>query len=149
MCNRMCICLQWPVGVSSNPIGVCVIKLLADDKQWASISWVMSFHWFQIVEWPVEDKVVGASINSVAMDPDLQYTVALTDKNIVVILKRAECWGTGRHQQLGLSSHETASQYFCRAAFQSPFPSHLSMCSWTSFPGLWRKKEKKTVQSVL
>ncbi|XP_062341344.1 leucine-rich repeat and WD repeat-containing protein 1 [Osmerus eperlanus] len=45
----------------------------------------------EILELPVEDKFVGASINSVAMDPDLQYTVALTDKNIVVILKRDEC----------------------------------------------------------
>ena len=34
--------------------------------------------------------VEGPSINSVAMDPELQYLVALSDKNMVIVWKRAE-----------------------------------------------------------
>ncbi|XP_055004872.1 leucine-rich repeat and WD repeat-containing protein 1 isoform X2 [Boleophthalmus pectinirostris] len=48
----------------------------------------------QILEWPSvrNDKgpVEGPSINSVAMDPELQYLVALTDCNLVVVWRREE-----------------------------------------------------------
>lgn len=32
----------------------------------------------------------GPSINSVAMDPELQFLVALSDKNMVIVWKREE-----------------------------------------------------------
>jgi len=32
----------------------------------------------------------GPSINSVAMDPELHYLVALSDKNMVIVWKREE-----------------------------------------------------------
>ena len=49
----------------------------------------------QVLEWPspvLTDKgpVEGPTINSVAMDPELRYLVALTDKNMVVVWKRAD-----------------------------------------------------------
>ncbi|KAK7925229.1 hypothetical protein WMY93_007539 [Mugilogobius chulae] len=49
----------------------------------------------QILEWPAPHKkdkgpVEGPSINSVTMDPELQYLVALTDRNMVVVWKREE-----------------------------------------------------------
>lgn len=49
---------------------------------------------FQVLEWPSPVRngavpVEGPSINSVAMDPELRYLVALSDKNMVVIWKRA------------------------------------------------------------
>ncbi|KAM6970043.1 leucine-rich repeat and WD repeat-containing protein 1 [Aplochiton taeniatus] len=47
----------------------------------------------EILEWPSPVKkgggpVEGPSINSVAMDPELQYLVALSDKNMVLVWKR-------------------------------------------------------------
>ncbi|XP_061754990.1 leucine-rich repeat and WD repeat-containing protein 1 [Nerophis ophidion] len=47
----------------------------------------------EVLQWPapvckVLGKVEGPSINSVAMDPDFQYLVALSDKNMVVVWKR-------------------------------------------------------------
>lgn len=48
---------------------------------------------FQVLEWPSPVRsgsgpVEGPSINSVAMDPELRYLVALSDKNMVVVWKR-------------------------------------------------------------
>lgn len=53
---------------------------------------------FQILEWPGPvRKGVGAmkapSINSVATDPDLQFAVALSDQNMVIVWKRVETGG--------------------------------------------------------
>lgn len=47
----------------------------------------------QILEWPTPlrngfGKVEGTAINSVTMDPELQYLVAVTDKNMVLVWKR-------------------------------------------------------------
>ncbi|KAJ8402259.1 hypothetical protein AAFF_G00371240 [Aldrovandia affinis] len=47
----------------------------------------------EILDWPSPVKkglgtVAGPSINSVAMDPDLQYLVALSDKNMAVVWRR-------------------------------------------------------------
>ncbi|MEQ2238654.1 hypothetical protein ILYODFUR_035363 [Ilyodon furcidens] len=47
----------------------------------------------EVLEWPTPVRkglgpIEGPSINSVAMDPELHYLVALTDKNMVVIWKR-------------------------------------------------------------
>ncbi|KAM4726621.1 leucine-rich repeat and WD repeat-containing protein 1 [Anableps anableps] len=47
----------------------------------------------QVLEWPTPVReglggIEGPSINSVAMDPELHYLVALTDKNMAVIWKR-------------------------------------------------------------
>ncbi len=49
---------------------------------------------FQVLEWPSPVRagmgsLEGTSINSIAMDPDLRYLVALTDKNMAVVWKRA------------------------------------------------------------
>ncbi|XP_072303092.1 leucine-rich repeat and WD repeat-containing protein 1 isoform X1 [Eucyclogobius newberryi] len=49
----------------------------------------------QILEWPAPHKkaggpVEGPSINSVTMDPELQYLVALTDRNMVLVWKKEE-----------------------------------------------------------
>ncbi|CAG5870982.1 unnamed protein product [Menidia menidia] len=49
----------------------------------------------EVLEWPSPMKsglghMEGPSINSVAMDPELQYLVALSDKNMVIIWKREE-----------------------------------------------------------
>lgn len=48
---------------------------------------------FQIFEWPAPVRkgvgpMKGPSINSVATDPDLQYAVALSDQNMVIVWKR-------------------------------------------------------------
>lgn len=48
---------------------------------------------FQVLEWPSPVRagmgaLEGPSINSIAMDPDLHYLVALTDKNMAVVWKR-------------------------------------------------------------
>uniref|UniRef100_A0A3Q2YJ18 Leucine-rich repeat and WD repeat-containing protein 1 n=1 Tax=Hippocampus comes TaxID=109280 RepID=A0A3Q2YJ18_HIPCM len=48
----------------------------------------------QVLQWPAVVRkglaqVEGPSINSVAMDPGLQYLVALSDKNMVMVWKRA------------------------------------------------------------
>ncbi|RXM97378.1 Leucine-rich repeat and WD repeat-containing protein 1 [Acipenser ruthenus] len=48
----------------------------------------------QILEWPAPNRkghgpIAGTSVNSVAMDPELQYLVALTDKNIAAVWRRA------------------------------------------------------------
>ncbi|XP_026860051.2 leucine-rich repeat and WD repeat-containing protein 1 [Electrophorus electricus] len=48
----------------------------------------------EVLKWPCPiraqgGQVEGTSINSVAMDPELHYLVALSDKNMVVIWKRA------------------------------------------------------------
>ncbi|XP_060769425.1 leucine-rich repeat and WD repeat-containing protein 1 isoform X2 [Neoarius graeffei] len=48
----------------------------------------------EVLEWPSPVRsgagpIDGPSINSVAMDPELHYLVALTDKNMVVVWKRA------------------------------------------------------------
>ncbi|RXM95047.1 Leucine-rich repeat and WD repeat-containing protein 1 [Acipenser ruthenus] len=48
----------------------------------------------QILEWPAPNRkghgpIAGTSVNSVAMDPELQYLVALTDKNITAVWRRA------------------------------------------------------------
>ncbi len=47
----------------------------------------------QVLEWPSpvragRGSLEGTSINSIAMDPDLRYLVALTDKNMAVVWKR-------------------------------------------------------------
>ncbi|KAM4619721.1 leucine-rich repeat and WD repeat-containing protein 1 [Polymixia lowei] len=47
----------------------------------------------EVLEWPTpmrkgQSLVEGPSINSVAMDPELSYLVALSDKNMVVVWKR-------------------------------------------------------------
>ncbi|XP_033954662.1 leucine-rich repeat and WD repeat-containing protein 1 [Pseudochaenichthys georgianus] len=47
----------------------------------------------QVLDWPSPMRkglggVEGPSINSVAMDPELQYLVALSDKNMVIVWKR-------------------------------------------------------------
>ncbi|GLD46427.1 leucine-rich repeat and WD repeat-containing protein 1 isoform X2 [Lates japonicus] len=49
----------------------------------------------EVLEWPVPVRkglghVEGPSINSVAMDPELQYLVALSDRNMVIVWKREE-----------------------------------------------------------
>ncbi|KAM9846475.1 leucine-rich repeat and WD repeat-containing protein 1 [Aulostomus maculatus] len=49
----------------------------------------------QVLEWPGPvrkggGQVEGPSINSLAMDPDLHYLVALSDKNMVMVWKREE-----------------------------------------------------------
>lgn len=49
----------------------------------------------EVFEWPVPvrtglGKMKGPSINSVAMDPELRYLVALSDNNMVIIWKREE-----------------------------------------------------------
>ncbi|XP_041096815.1 leucine-rich repeat and WD repeat-containing protein 1 [Polyodon spathula] len=48
----------------------------------------------QILRWPAPNRkghglIAGTSVNSIAMDPELQYLVALTDKNIAAVWKRA------------------------------------------------------------
>ncbi|KAG7217053.1 hypothetical protein INR49_027592 [Caranx melampygus] len=48
-----------------------------------------------VLEWPSPvrkglGQVMGPSINSVAMDPELRYLVALSDKNMVIVWKREE-----------------------------------------------------------
>ncbi|TSP36095.1 Leucine-rich repeat and WD repeat-containing protein 1 [Bagarius yarrelli] len=45
----------------------------------------------EVLGWPspMGSPVEGPSINSVAMDPELRYLVALSDKNMVVVWKRA------------------------------------------------------------
>lgn len=50
----------------------------------------------QVLEWPAPRRkglgsLEGPSINSVAMDPELTYMVALSDKNMVIIWKKEEC----------------------------------------------------------
>ncbi len=52
---------------------------------------------FQVLEWPSPVRagmgaLEGPSINSIAMDPDLHYLVALTDKNMAVVWKRESQW---------------------------------------------------------
>ncbi|KAE8287695.1 Leucine-rich repeat and WD repeat-containing protein 1 ORC-associated protein [Larimichthys crocea] len=47
----------------------------------------------EVLEWPTPvrkgvGQVEGPSINSVAMDPELQFLVALSDKNMVIVWKR-------------------------------------------------------------
>ncbi|XP_070839492.1 leucine-rich repeat and WD repeat-containing protein 1 [Chaetodon trifascialis] len=49
----------------------------------------------EVLEWPTPvrkglGKVEGPSINSVTMDPELHYLVALSDKNMVIVWKREE-----------------------------------------------------------
>ncbi|XP_040005473.1 leucine-rich repeat and WD repeat-containing protein 1 [Xiphias gladius] len=49
----------------------------------------------EVLEWPTPvrkglSQVEGPSINSVAMDPELHYLVALSDKNMVIVWKREE-----------------------------------------------------------
>nr|XP_020454153.1 leucine-rich repeat and WD repeat-containing protein 1 [Monopterus albus]XP_020454154.1 leucine-rich repeat and WD repeat-containing protein 1 [Monopterus albus]XP_020454155.1 leucine-rich repeat and WD repeat-containing protein 1 [Monopterus albus] len=49
----------------------------------------------EVLEWPNPvrkglSQVEGPSINSVAMDPELRYLVALSDKNMVIVWKRVE-----------------------------------------------------------
>ncbi|KAM7397535.1 hypothetical protein PAMA_005708 [Pampus argenteus] len=49
----------------------------------------------EVLEWPTPVRkghvqVEGPSINSVAMDPELHYLVALSDKNMVMVWKREE-----------------------------------------------------------
>ncbi|XP_068456836.1 leucine-rich repeat and WD repeat-containing protein 1 isoform X2 [Clinocottus analis] len=49
----------------------------------------------EVLEWPTpvrkdHSQVEGPSINSVVMDPDLKYLVALSDKNMVIVWKREE-----------------------------------------------------------
>uniref|UniRef100_A0A1A8I7M1 Leucine-rich repeats and WD repeat domain containing 1 n=1 Tax=Nothobranchius kuhntae TaxID=321403 RepID=A0A1A8I7M1_NOTKU len=49
----------------------------------------------QVLEWPSPTRkglgqTEGPSINSVAMDPELRYLVALTDKNMVIVWRREE-----------------------------------------------------------
>lgn len=49
----------------------------------------------QILAWPLpvrkgQSPVEGPAINSVAMDPELRYLVALSDKNMAVVWIRTE-----------------------------------------------------------
>ncbi|XP_044077679.1 leucine-rich repeat and WD repeat-containing protein 1 isoform X2 [Siniperca chuatsi] len=49
----------------------------------------------EVLEWPAPvrkglSQVEGPSINSVAMDPELRFLVALSDKNMVIVWKREE-----------------------------------------------------------
>ncbi|XP_026183465.1 leucine-rich repeat and WD repeat-containing protein 1 [Mastacembelus armatus] len=48
----------------------------------------------EVLEWPTPVRkgrqVEGPSINTVAMDPELRYLVALSDKNMVIVWKREE-----------------------------------------------------------
>ncbi|XP_073335893.1 leucine-rich repeat and WD repeat-containing protein 1 [Pagrus major] len=49
----------------------------------------------EVLEWPTPvrkgfGQLEGPSINSVAMDPELQFLVALSDKNMVIVWKREE-----------------------------------------------------------
>lgn len=49
----------------------------------------------QVLEWPAplrkgHGQMEGPSINSVAMDPELSFLVALSDKNMVIVWKRDE-----------------------------------------------------------
>ncbi|XP_019952727.2 leucine-rich repeat and WD repeat-containing protein 1 isoform X1 [Paralichthys olivaceus] len=49
----------------------------------------------EVLEWPTpvrksHSQVEGPSINSVAMDPELHYLVALSDKNMVIVWKKDE-----------------------------------------------------------
>uniref|UniRef100_A0A1A8ENG8 Leucine-rich repeats and WD repeat domain containing 1 n=1 Tax=Nothobranchius korthausae TaxID=1143690 RepID=A0A1A8ENG8_9TELE len=49
----------------------------------------------QVLEWPSPtrkglDQTKGPSINSVAMDPELRYLVAVSDKNMVIVWRRKE-----------------------------------------------------------
>ncbi|XP_070699871.1 leucine-rich repeat and WD repeat-containing protein 1 [Pempheris klunzingeri] len=49
----------------------------------------------EVLEWPTPvtkglGRVEGPSINSVAMDPELHFLVALSDKNMVIVWKREE-----------------------------------------------------------
>ncbi|XP_037605568.1 leucine-rich repeat and WD repeat-containing protein 1 isoform X2 [Sebastes umbrosus] len=49
----------------------------------------------EVLEWPTPvrkglGQVEGPSINSVAMDPELRFLVALSDKNMVIVWKREE-----------------------------------------------------------
>ncbi|XP_038565288.1 leucine-rich repeat and WD repeat-containing protein 1 isoform X1 [Micropterus salmoides] len=49
----------------------------------------------EVLEWPAPvrqglSQVEGPSINSVAMDPELHFLVALSDKNMVIVWKREE-----------------------------------------------------------
>ncbi|XP_030293946.1 leucine-rich repeat and WD repeat-containing protein 1 isoform X2 [Sparus aurata] len=49
----------------------------------------------EVLEWPTpvrkgHGQLDGPSINSVAMDPELQFLVALSDKNMVIVWKREE-----------------------------------------------------------
>lgn len=50
---------------------------------------------WQVFEWPTPiskgcGQVEGPSINSVAMDPELGFLVALSDKNMVIVWKKDE-----------------------------------------------------------
>ncbi len=44
----------------------------------------------------------GTSINSIGMDPDLRYLVALTDKNMAVVWKRESQWAQKNVQLLAV-----------------------------------------------
>ncbi|XP_041808402.1 leucine-rich repeat and WD repeat-containing protein 1 [Chelmon rostratus] len=49
----------------------------------------------EVLEWPTPERkglgrVEGPSINSVAMDPELRYLVALSDKNMVIVWRRED-----------------------------------------------------------
>lgn len=49
--------------------------------------------WVQVLDWPGPIRkgvgpVEGPSINSVTMDTDLQFLVALSDQNMVIVWKR-------------------------------------------------------------
>lgn len=61
---------------------------ITGNVQTCSLCW-------QVLEWPTpvrkgHGQVEGLSINSVAMDPDLHYLVALSDKNMVMVWKSAQ-----------------------------------------------------------
>ncbi|XP_034033700.1 leucine-rich repeat and WD repeat-containing protein 1 isoform X2 [Thalassophryne amazonica] len=54
-----------------------------------------TIHPTEVLEWPSPirkdlSQVEGPSINCVAMDPELHYLVALSDKNMVIVWKRVE-----------------------------------------------------------
>lgn len=49
--------------------------------------------WVQVLDWPGPIRkgvgpMKGPSINSVTMDPDLRFLVALSDQNMVIVWKR-------------------------------------------------------------
>lgn len=81
------------------------------SKQLLTIQTVSSSRWslfWQVLEWPTPvrkglGQMEGPSINSVAMDPELHFLVALSDKNMVIVWKREEAsWATEEDIEVSL-----------------------------------------------
>lgn len=69
-------------------------RLLWSKRFFTKSSVVCGLSW-QVLEWPApvskgRGQVEGPSINSVAMDPELGFLVALSDKNMVIVWKKDE-----------------------------------------------------------